>query len=232
VVLASFELTSDEHQALLELDRPGLTLAGNSFSAKRAKYKRWMHTQVKQVPVYASLIPPPLLAGIGALIRERASRQANVTACLPHVRLRQRLDFVPFQAQSLHNREHMLYELPGLQALATTWELLRSAVLLNHHMLRCYGITAGAPQKTEIHREHPRPGTFLTYVVVNEGAEALKEAHLELLNERHEVVGRFALGAGTAVVMSADILHRVDPAGASGSAGPLLLVFKSLAAIQ
>ena len=229
-VLGAFDLDASERDAFVNIDRAGLTLAANSFSAKRAKYKRWMHMQVKQVPQYEALVPAAILTEIRALVHRRAARQLGQQGDFP--RLQRRLDFIQFQADSHHNREHMLYETQGLQPLVTTWESLQAAVLLNHHLLRCYAVTTDAPQMQEVHREHPRPSTYLTCIAVDDGADAAATDHLVLFDERQEVVGRYPMQAGCCVVLPADVLHRIERAGAEGVAGRLLLVFKSLAAIQ
>jgi hypothetical protein len=126
----------------------------------------------------------------------------------------------------------MLRETPGLQPLVDAWAVLQPAVLLNHHLLRCYAVTTDAPQKQEAHREHPRPGAYLTYLAVDDGADPRLTDELVLLNEQKTPVARYPLRAGSCVVMAADILHQLVRATPTDTAGRLLVVFKSLAAIQ
>ena len=215
---------------MLNMDLAGLTLAGNSFSAKRAKYKRWMHTYHKQVVQYDTILSPRswlrykrsrIAARSGNLARPDPTPESSAASTSSSSS--PRVTTIGSTCCARH---------PGLQPLVDAWAVLQPAVLLNHHLLRCYAVTTDAPQKQEAHREHPRPGAYLTYLAVDDGADPRFTDELVLLNEQKTSVARYPLRAGSCVVMAADILHQLVRATPTDTAGRLLVVFKSLAAIQ
>jgi hypothetical protein len=137
-----------------------LVLAGNSFPAKRSNYKRCMHSSVKSMLQFDNLVNPVDLKRVHDTV---------LSACKPGrpmqdaaARFLERADLIPWDRESHHNREHMLEETGGLYALMELWSALRSGVLLNHHLLRCYAIASVSPSKATAHREHPRPGVCMT----------------------------------------------------------------------
>jgi hypothetical protein len=228
-LLDRFSLSTDERDGLRAMDRAGLVLAGNSFSAKRAKQNRWMHTVVKAVQQFDALVTPQALAEVRSAVAQWGRPQAAPASPRPLLR---RLDFFEWEADSHHNREHMLAETPGLEALVGLWVGLQAGVLMNHHLLRCYAVSAACPAKQEIHREHPRPGTSMTYVCLTPDSGTPAPCDLVLHYENRAEVLRAPLAGGRVVVMPADVLHRFERTATCEAADPLLLVFKSLAAIQ
>ena len=229
-VLQHFELSDEEREGLAHMDMTGLVLAGNSFSAKRAKYKRWMHALVKSVPQYDHFVEPQVLAAARALTLRRAARLGQSSQAAPD--LQRRLDFIAWDSESHHNRDHMLNETEGLAPLGALWRSLQAAVLLNHHLLRCYAVSSGSPAKQSLHREHPRAGCSLSYLVLDDSTHSGIRDDLVLVNEQQDEVVRVALRVGGCVVMPADVLHRLERGNGPADPGRVLLVFKSLSAIQ
>jgi hypothetical protein len=229
-VLDRFHLTDEERHGFLAIDRAGLVLAGNGFSAKRAKYNRWMHTLVKPVQQFDGLLEPGMLAAALETIAH-ASRTDDRAPDGP-CELMKRVDFFEWEANSHHNREHMLSEADGLPALVNIWARLQATVLLNHHLLRCYAVSAGCAAKLSVHREYPRPGTYLTYICLAPDRNGRWAAETAIHYEDEREIMRTPFGEGRVTVIPADVLHCFALREESSKAGPLVLAFKSLAAIQ
>lgn len=228
-VLQAFDLDENEREGLTHMDMTGLVLAGNSFSAKRAKHKRWMHTLVKAVPEYDGIVEPAALASARSVVAYRAACQASSGQAGLDLR---RLDFIAWDSDSHHNREHMLQEGKGLGPMLALWNSLKSAVLLNHHLLRCYAVSSSSPVKQSLHREHPRAGCSLTYLTLDADADLATLDELVLADERQNDMLRVRVRSGGCVVVPADLLHRFEHTSGPPGPGRLLLVFKSLSAIQ
>jgi hypothetical protein len=212
-VMAAFDLDEAELQGFLEMDRPGLVLAGNGFAYKRWKSNQWRHTQAYMFASYGDVFSKQEIDPLRKMFADRiATGQARIR------KLRSTLagtvsDLLETHPENQINHEHVLLENPRLEPVTLVWRKLCGLNLHHHFLIRAFYYRASEASLGSSHTLHTRPGACITYLPLSPDAETGEPVGYvtALMNDGRPITTE-ALIAGRSITFPADVAQRIDAA--------------------
>jgi hypothetical protein len=212
-VMAAFDLDDAEQQGFLEMDRPGLVLAGNGFAYKRWKSNQWRHSQAYLLASYDDVLSTEDIAPLKAMFADRIATGLTKTRKLRSTFPGTVSDLLETPPENQINYEHVLLEDPRLAPVAQVWRKLCGLNLHHHFLIRAFYYRASEASLGSSHTLHARPGACITYLPLSPDAETGEPVGYvtALMNDGRPITTE-ALIAGRSITFPADVAQRIDAA--------------------
>jgi hypothetical protein len=232
-VMAAFDLDEAEQQGFLQIDRPGLVMAGNGFAYKRWKSNQWRHTQAYLLASYDKALPKEDIEPLRAMFADRIENGMTRTRKLRSTLAGTVSDLLETLPENQINHEHVLLENPRLAPVALVWRKLYGLNLHHHFLIRAFFYRASEASLGSPDTLHARPGACITYLPLTPVSDTGEPAGYvtALMNDGRPITTE-ALTAGRSITFPADVVQRIDVAAENlGLTRPIdVLCIKTLCA--
>lgn len=218
-MLLKSNLTAKECQALLDGDMVGIRLAGNIYSAKRGKYRRWTHGIVysaQEWPNFITATVAGLIASEAVEFKNNAENENGV------------IDLVDWTPHNLHNRETSLADGGVFPEILKIWRILRESHLFNHHLLRCYIRVVNGRQRITPLGDQPL-GIYESYLNLANSTD-LGRGTLIAFGEIRGCQFEAKLAPTGLITLPAQVAHQIIPIGRPGE--DIILGFRTLYSVD
>lgn len=229
--LQRYELSRSEAESFLDMDWPGLTLAGNSFGYKRWKANQWRHARCYQFVAYEDVLPREVLQSIAGLARssfcEGRWRRKKLKSTLPG----ETCDLLDAMPENQINYEHLLLEADAtFEPLKQAWRRVTQLACHQHYLIRAYLFRADSETVTSSGALHPRPGSATVYIPLIDSPPGEGRLSVYALQNNGDLVCENALSAGAMIAYPSDVVQGIRPARGASLGANLTLCFKTLCA--
>lgn len=210
-LMADFDLDEAECAALLNMDWPGLVLAGNGFGYKRWKSNQWRHSDAYIFTSYDSVFNESDIAPLRVMFTHRIEEGKIKNQKLRSTHAGVTGDILKTMPENQINHEHVLLENPKLTSVISIWQKLYGLNLNHHYLIRAYFYRAtleaiGVPESL-----HARPGACNTYIPLSPALESGSPAgYITALMNDGQTISKEPLIAGRFITFPADVAQRID----------------------
>ncbi|MEO0014367.1 MAG: hypothetical protein RLZZ535_2756 [Cyanobacteriota bacterium] len=205
--LEGYELTVEERNSLMNMDWPGLTLAGNGFGYKRWKANQWRCAEAYLFTSYNDVFTSSHLDSVSLLFKNKIDNEKVKHEKLhaTHAGIVGHLLKVPPENQI--NYEHVLFEDESLQSVTAVWRRLCELNLHNHYLIRAYLHRATKDTFNSPEILHSRPGVYISYVPLTSSD---KNYYVTALLNNGDIICKEPLLYGRVITFPADVTQRIE----------------------
>jgi hypothetical protein len=215
-VMMDFELDDTERTALLDMDWPGLTLAGNGFGYKRWKSNQWRHSDAYIFTSYDGVFAESDIMPLRTLFASRIAEGRVKTEKLRSTHAGIVGDVLKTMPENQINYEHVLLENPKLSSVIAVWQKLYGLNLHHHYLIRAYFYRATAEALGVAEPLHARPGVCNTYIPLSPSlADGMPVGYVTALMNDGQAISKQPLIAGRFITFPADVAQRIDASQAN-----------------
>jgi hypothetical protein len=209
--LVEHDLTIDERSSLLNMDWPGLTLAGNGFGYKRWKSNQWRHSDAYIFTSYDKVFSEDEIFPLRAMLNNRIAEGKIKTQKLRSTHTGIVADILKTMPENQINHEHVLLENPKLASIISVWQRLYGLNLNHHYLIRAYFYRATPEAIGVAETLHARPGACNTYIPLSPALENGSPAgYITALMNDGKTISKEPLIAGRIITFPADVAQRID----------------------
>jgi hypothetical protein len=229
--LARYELSESESASFLEMDLPGLTLAGNSFGYKRWKANQWRHARCYQFLAYSNVLSSTNLNSVADLASSSFCEHRWRRRKLKSTLAGETCDLLDVMPENQINFEHVLLEADdSFEPLKRAWRQITQLACHQHYLIRAYLFKARTETVTTPSALHPRPGSATVYIPLPTRAPRETAMMAYALQNNGELIREDEMNPGTMIVYPSDVVQGIRTRNGHPPESNLTLCMKTLCA--